>query len=71
MGFVGLCLSAHMSKFHTRIFGTDKEKKVIKNLNNNIIHLQEPNLELILIDNKHKRILAFDELNNYIQIFDI
>ena len=63
MGFVGLCLSAHMSKFHTRIFGTDKEKKVIKNLNNNIIHLQEPNLELILKSGlANKRIFFREQL---------
>ena len=46
------------------------DNEIVNLQNNKFISLPNSNLELILIDNKHKRILAFDELNNYIQIFD-
>jgi UDP-N-acetyl-D-mannosaminuronic acid dehydrogenase len=61
MGFVGLCLSVHMSKFHNQIIGVDKDKKIIKQLNKGASHFLEPGLNSILNSSLVNKRILFKE----------
>ena len=65
MGYVGLTLATALSSLGIKVFGIDKDKKIIKNLSKGIVHIFEPRLDDMLKSSLKNKTLIFKD-NTYI-----